>query len=118
MRVVENFHIKVYLIGIPIIDYLIEDDYVYCLDSIQQPLLISGYTVDGTGTSSSRYQPISTPTEWQRIVQKPSISSIPLWEYSVSSTDMSAASLALLSDGCKRQKLFFHKLFSWYINSR
>jgi len=65
LRVLENFHIKVYFLGVPIIDYLIEDDYIYWFsDSILQPLLISGVTtVDGTPEPPVlRFQPISTPT--------------------------------------------------------
>ncbi|MBK9637008.1 MAG: T9SS type A sorting domain-containing protein [Bacteroidetes bacterium] len=65
VHVIENFHIKIYMLGLPIIDYLIEDDYTYWFnDSIQQPLLVSGVTtVDGTPEPQVlRFQPISTPT--------------------------------------------------------
>ncbi len=65
LHVIENFHIKVYLLGIPIIDYLIEDDYIYWFsDSVKQALLVSGVTnVNGTPEPPVlRYQPVSLPT--------------------------------------------------------
>ena len=65
IHVIENFHIKIYMFGLAVIDYLIEDDYIYWFnDSIQQPLLVSGVTtVDGTPEPQVlRFQPISTPT--------------------------------------------------------
>jgi hypothetical protein len=100
LRVVENFHIKVYMLGIPLIDYLIEDDYSYWFhDSIQQPLLVSGVTtVDGTPEPQVlRFQPISTPTGMaENSAETISISPNPSQGiFTVSSTDMSAASLAI-----------------------
>ncbi|HKR03347.1 MAG TPA: T9SS type A sorting domain-containing protein [Bacteroidia bacterium] len=65
LHVLENFRIKVYLIGVPLIDYLVSDDYYYWFeDTILQPIIISGVTtVDGTPqTPVLRYQPIPGST--------------------------------------------------------
>jgi hypothetical protein len=62
LHVLENFRIKVYLIGVPLIDYLITDDYYYWFhENTLQPILVSGVTtIDGTTqTPVLRYQPVA-----------------------------------------------------------
>ncbi|MEP7169033.1 MAG: T9SS type A sorting domain-containing protein [Bacteroidota bacterium] len=65
LHVLESFHIVTYFLGVPALDNLVQDDYIYWFeDSILQPILVSGVTtVDGNPqTPVLRYQPISTPT--------------------------------------------------------
>ena len=62
---VESFHIKAYIVGTPVTDNVIEDDYYYWfVDTIFQPILIYGTTsIDGDQQSEVlRYQPIETNT--------------------------------------------------------
>ncbi len=79
-HVVETFHIKIYMMGVPVIDYLVSDDYYYWFhDTIKQPILVYGITtVDGTAqTPVLRYQPISGTTGLSQVATQSKITIVP-----------------------------------------
>jgi hypothetical protein len=80
IHAIETFHIKIYMMGVPVIDYLVSDDYYYWFhDTIKQPLLTYGITtIDGTAqTPVLRYQPISGTTGLSQLAQQNEINISP-----------------------------------------
>ena len=70
IHLIENFHIKAYMLGTPVTDNVVEDDYYYWfVDTILQPILIYGTTdLDGSQQSEVlRYQPIGIPLSVNKI---------------------------------------------------
>jgi len=68
------------MMGVPVIDYLVSDDYYYWFhDTIKQPLLTYGITtIDGTAqTPVLRYQPISGTTGISQIAAPSEITITP-----------------------------------------
>ncbi len=80
IHALENFHIKIYLLGVPVIDYVVSDDYYYWFhDTVLQPIMIYGITtVDGTlQTPVLRYQPLSGTTGVNQLTQRSNIEVYP-----------------------------------------